>query len=125
MIMKGEVEDFHLQEFYEELLCESTRKNKFYTMPPTFVSCRFISKTFCKMEIGHNRGIRHLHISHNAPYSTPKFCITFVFHFSWVLQPSRERLKNTMLMQNLGGGGANKVHYGKCGSGVWLIMAPD
>ena len=23
------------------------------------------------------------------------------------------------------GGGANKVHYGKCGSGVWLITAPD
>ena len=24
-----------------------------------------------------------------------------------------------------GGGGANQVHYGKCGSGVWLITAPD
>ena len=23
------------------------------------------------------------------------------------------------------GGGANKVHYEKCGSRVWLIMAPD
>ena len=32
----------------------------------------------------------------------PKFCITFVFHFSWVLQPSQEKLK-TMLMQNFGG----------------------
>ena len=21
--------------------------------------------------------------------------------------------------------GVNKVHYGKCGSGVWLITAPD
>ena len=21
--------------------------------------------------------------------------------------------------------GGNKVHYGKCGSRVWLIMAPD
>ena len=31
-----------------------------------------------------------------------KFCITFVFHFSWVLQPSQEKLK-TMLMQNFGG----------------------
>ena len=27
----------------------------------------------------------------------PKFCITFVFHFSWVLQLSQEKLK-TMLM---------------------------
>ena len=32
----------------------------------------------------------------------PKFCITFVFHFSWVLQPSQEKLK-TMFMQNFGG----------------------
>ena len=32
----------------------------------------------------------------------PKFCITFVFHFSWVLQPFQEKLK-TMLMQNFGG----------------------
>ena len=45
--------------------------------------------------------IRHFHISHNAPYLPPKFCITFVFHFSWVLQPSKEKLK-TMLMQNFG-----------------------
>ena len=33
-----------------------------------------------------------------------KFYITFVFHFSWVLQPSEEKLK-TILMQNQGGGG--------------------
>ena len=32
----------------------------------------------------------------------PKFCITFVFPFSWVLQPFQEKLK-TMLMQNFGG----------------------
>ena len=32
----------------------------------------------------------------------PKFCITFAFHFSWVLKPSQEKLK-TMLTQNLGG----------------------
>ena len=44
----------------------------------------------------------HLHISHNAPYLTSKFCITFVLHFSWVLQPSQEKLI-TMLMQNFGG----------------------
>ena len=31
----------------------------------------------------------------------PKFCITFVFHFSWVLQPSQDKLK-TMLTQNFG-----------------------
>ena len=31
-----------------------------------------------------------------------KFCITFVFYFSWVLQPSQEKLI-TMLMQNVWG----------------------
>ena len=41
-----------------------------------------------------------------APH--PKFCITFVFYFSWALQPSQEKLK-VMLMQNIGrvGGGGN------------------
>ena len=33
---------------------------------------------------------------------SPKFCIAFVFHFSWVSQSSEEKLK-TMLMQNFGG----------------------
>ena len=48
--------------------------------------------------------IRHFHISQNAPHPPPppKFCITFLFHFPWVLQPSHEKLK-TMLMQNFGG----------------------
>ena len=32
----------------------------------------------------------------------PKFCITLVFHFSWVLQLSQEKLK-TVLMQESGG----------------------
>ena len=41
--------------------------------------------------------IRHLHISHNAPYLSPKFCMTFVLHFSWVLQPSKEKLKKQCL----------------------------
>ena len=43
-----------------------------------------------------------------CPHS--KFCITFVFHFSRVLQPSQEKLK-TMLIQNVWG--ANKVIMGK------------
>ena len=49
--------------------------------------------------------IRHFHVSHNAPYSqifSPKFCITFVFHFSWVLQPSQKKMK-AILMQNFWG----------------------
>ena len=51
--------------------------------------------------------IRHFHVSHNAPYLPPppltKFCINY-FHFSWVLQPSQQKLK-TMVEQNLEGGG--------------------
>ena len=35
------------------------------------------------------KAIRHMHFSHNTPCLPPKFCITFNFHFSWVLQPSR------------------------------------
>ena len=75
--------------------------------------------------------VRHFHISHNAPYLPPppppppplkfcitfvfyfswlppppppprKFCITFVFYFSWLLQPYQEKLK-TMLLQNFAG----------------------
>ena len=46
-----------------------------------------------------------------------KFCITFVFHSSSVLQPSQEKLK-TMLMQNFGR--TNKVHYCRCTSGVCI-----
>ena len=32
----------------------------------------------------------------------PKFCVTFVFHFSWVLQPSQAKLK-TMPLKNFWG----------------------
>ena len=49
----------------------------------------------------------------------PKCCITFVFHFSWVLQPPKRILK-TMLMQNFLG--ANKVHYGRCARDVLVIF---
>ena len=50
--------------------------------------------------------IRHLHISHSAPYlpppPTPQIWHNLVFLFSWVLQLSQEKLK-TMLMQTFGG----------------------
>ena len=50
----------------------------------------------------------------------PKFCITFVFHFSGVLQPSQEKLKNNAYAKFLG---ANKVHYGKCGNALYRTRA--
>ena len=46
----------------------------------------------------------------------PKFCISIVFNFSWDGCNTQEIWK-TKVMQNLGG--ANKVHYGECGSGVY------
>ena len=46
-----------------------------------------------------------------CPPPPPQFCITFVFHFSWVLLPSQENLK-TMFMQNFGGQ-------------IWCIMMGD
>ena len=63
--------------------------------------------------------IRHLQISYNTPClppPPPKFSITFVFHFSWVLQPSQEKLKTCKVF--LGGAGASKVHCGRFASAV-------
>ena len=55
--------------------------------------------------------IRHLHISHNAPYLRPKSLHNLFFNFSWVLQPSQVKNKR-MLMQNFGGKqGAVQVAY--------------
>ena len=50
----------------------------------------------------------------------PKILHNLCFYFSWVLQPSQEKLK-TMLMQNFWG--VNKVHYGKCGSGSGIAFS--
>ena len=65
--------------------------------------------------------IRHSHISLNAPYLPPKILPTFVFHFSWVLQLSQEKLK-TMLVQTFGVG-ANEVHYGRRASGLCKFLS--
>ena len=65
--------------------------------------------------------IRHLHISHSASYlplpPPPKFYITFVFHFSWVLQLSQEKNNAYAIFWR-----ANKVHYGRCASGEFNIL---
>ena len=65
----------------------------------------------------HWSAIHHLHISHNAPYLPPP-PLPPIFFFSWVSQPPKGKLK-TMLMQNFWG--ANKVHFGRCASGVLAI----
>ena len=49
----------------------------------------------------------------------PKFCISIVFSFSWDGCNTQGKWK-TKVMQFLGGGGGgNKVHYGRCTSGVY------
>ena len=45
--------------------------------------------------------IMHLNCPPHPPPQKKKICITFVFYFSWVLQPSQEKLK-TISMQNFG-----------------------
>ena len=49
----------------------------------------------------------------------PKFCLSIVFNFAWDGFNTQEKWK-TKVMQNLGRG--NKVHYGKCGSGVYSLI---
>ena len=66
-------------------------------------------------------------IMHPPHTDTPKFCITYVFHFSWLLQPSQEKLKIMLMQFFWGGGGVGRgdtVHFGKCGSGVFAIYFP-
>ena len=56
---------------------------------------------------------RPIIVNYLLPLPAPpqqKNCITFVFHFSWVLQLSQEKL------------GGNKVHYGRCASGVFTLL---
>ena len=60
-----------------------------------------------------------MHLIMNLVYP-PKFCITIVSAFSWVLQFSQEKSK-TKIMQNFKR--VNKVHYGLCGeNGEFFYM---
>ena len=54
----------------------------------------------------------------------PKFCISIVFNFSWDGCDTQEKCKKKQT--RLGnfffwGGGGNKVHYGRCASGVFWV----
>ena len=53
--------------------------------------------------------ICHLHTSYIAPYLPSKFCIAFVFHFSWVLTAVPRELKDNgyaiFFLWGGGGGG--------------------
>ena len=63
----------------------------------------------------------HLACPTSPPPPRLKFCITFVFHFSWVLQSSQEKLK-TMDMHIFylfsgEGRGCNQGVFGRCKNG--------
>ena len=59
---------------------------------------------------------RHLHISHNAPcFPPPKFCMTFFFSFLLGIAAVLREFENNTYANFWG---ANKVHYGRCASGV-------
>ena len=67
--------------------------------------------------------IYHFHLYHNAPHLLLNILRSHCF--SWVLQSSQEKLK-TMVMQNLGWGGGEEVHYtlyenGELVNAVWRI----
>ena len=94
---------FHVRSFGSP-----SRRNKSYTRACPVFKANFESRALLK--ICTVLYIRPLHISHITPYlpppPPPQFCISFVFHFSWALQPSQEKLKTT-LMQNFGGVGGD------------------
>ena len=73
--------------------------------------------------------ICHLHISHNAPYLSPppppkekknlqNLCFSFLLYITTVLR----EIENNAYEKLGGGGGANKVPYGRCASGEWTRL---
>ena len=59
--------------------------------------------------------VRHFHISHNAPYLPSKILHNLCFSFLLGLTAVPREIEYTAHAKFLG---ANKVHYGKCGSGL-------
>ena len=84
----------------------STRATQFDLANRGKVSCGSVLGDEFLPNFLRNLVIRHLQICHNAPIPPPPLPAQILHnqvasHFSWVLQPSQEKLK-TMLMQNLG-----------------------
>ena len=60
-------------------------------------------KSFTRFVFSHSAVVKNQY----SPFALPqplsaKFCITFVFHFSWVLQPSHEKLKTMLMLMLMG-----------------------
>ena len=71
--------------------------------------------------------IRHLHISHSAPYLPPQNVAEALFSISlgMAVIPRGNEIQRLCNIFFFGGGGgeANKVHYGRCESRVFKISA--
>ena len=63
----------------------------------------------------------HSHIPHNAPYFPSKFCITLCFSFLVAITAVLREIENSVHEKFWG---ANKVHYGRCASGVLEKISP-
>ena len=59
--------------------------------------------------------ICHFHVSHNPPYLPPKILHNLCFLFLMGITAVPREIENSAYANFLG---ANKVHYGKCESGV-------
>ena len=60
-------------------------------------------------------GIRHSHIPHNAPYLRPNILYNFRFSFLLGITAVPREIENNTYSKSWW---ANRVHYGKSGSGV-------
>ena len=59
--------------------------------------------------------IRHLHISHNAPYLPPKILHNLCFSFLLGITTVPREIENNTYAKFWG---AKKVHFGRCASGI-------
>ena len=66
-----------------------------------------------------NSPIRHLHISHNAPYLPPTILHNLCFSFLLGITAVPREIENNAYAKFWG---ANKVHYGRCESGEFLDL---
>ena len=66
-----------------------------------------------------NSAIRHLHISHNAPYLPHKILHNLCFSFLLGITAAPREIENNACAEFWG---ANKVHCGRCPSGVCPIV---
>ena len=105
---------------YWDICCKQVfslvvNKNEFSIIPIFFPAAHFNRSFLLRLNATCTSPIMHLICS-------PKFCITFVFSFLMGITVFSRKLK-TMLLQKFWG--ANKVHYGKCASGVLATVILD